>query len=74
MRIKLDPRVAGLTGLAKLFGWMIERPDAALQSMEERLRSMTEEQHIHLARDLAARARAVLIEDQRRREREAKDR
>ena len=48
--------------------------DRTTQTLEERLRAMTEEQHVELARELAAKARALLIEDKRQQEREAKDR
>jgi hypothetical protein len=73
---KLHPKISGLRNLAQLFGWLVELvpADRTTQTMEERLRGMTDEQHRELARELAAKARALLIEDKRQQEREAKDR
>jgi phage terminase small subunit len=71
VRLKLHPKIAGLRNLAQLFGWLVEPmpADRTTQTLEERLRSMTDEQHVELARELAAKARALLIEDKRNRER-----
>jgi hypothetical protein len=76
VRLKLNPKIAGLRHLAQLFGWLMEPmpADRTTQCLEERLRSMTDEQHVELARELAAKARALLIEDKRQQKREAKDR
>jgi hypothetical protein len=67
VRLKLHPKIAGLRNLAQLFGWLVEPmpADRTTQTLEERLRAMTDEQHIELARELAAKARALLIEDKR---------
>jgi hypothetical protein len=65
----LQAKRQSLMDLAKLFGWIVERHDDASR-LEERLATMSPEQRMKLARDMAVRLREQVA---RYREIEAKE-
>jgi hypothetical protein len=50
-------------GIARLFGWVVEKRDDEVRRIADRLNQMTDEQRLEDAKQLAARIRARLDQD-----------
>ena len=69
VKFQLHEKVPAAMGIARLFGWVVERrgaPDDEVRRIADRLNQMTDEQRLEDAKQLAAQIRARLDQDRLR--------